>query len=86
VAKDYYRDDDLYMFDEMHATAKGKEIRRPKCDTLYDVFCNIRDDEMEHVKTMEYLQQADANLVRRPIQVVKTVTNVTDAAVYDVTA
>lgn len=83
VAKEYYRDGDLYMFDEMHATAKGKEIRRPKCDTLYDVFCNIRDDEMEHVKTMEFLQQADANLMRPPPRVLATVTNMTKAAVYD---
>ena len=28
------------------------ELRRPPCSTLYDVFKNICDDEMEHVKTM----------------------------------
>jgi ubiquinol oxidase len=89
VAKEYYRDGDLYMFDEMHHATqqqKGKDIRRPKCDTLYHVFCNIRDDEMEHVKTMEFLQQEDANLVRQPQQpphVLVTVTNVTEVAVYD---
>jgi len=27
--------------------------RRPPCDTLYDVFINIRDDEAEHVVTMK---------------------------------
>lgn len=27
--------------------------RRPACGTLYDVFCAIRDDEVEHVKTMQ---------------------------------
>jgi hypothetical protein len=29
------------------------EPRDPECNTLYDVFCNIRDDEGEHVKTMK---------------------------------
>lgn len=32
--------------------------RRPVCETLYDTFTNIRDDELEHVKTMAYLQGA----------------------------
>ena len=27
--------------------------RRPPCNTLYDVFVNIRDDEAEHVVTMK---------------------------------
>ena len=62
IAKEYYRDGDLYMFDEMHASKANTEIRRPKCDTLYDVFCAIRDDELEHVKTMEFLQEDDADL------------------------
>ena len=26
------------------------------CRTLYDVFCNVRDDEAEHVKTMKACQ------------------------------
>jgi hypothetical protein len=59
VAKEYYRDGDLYMFDAMHATTKMTEIRRPKRDTLYDVFSNIRDDEMEHVKTMAMLCETE---------------------------
>jgi len=54
VAKDYYRDGDLYMFDEFQTRAC--EPRRPACDTLFDVFTNIRDDEAEHCKTMKYLQ------------------------------
>lgn len=63
VAREYYRDGDLYMFDEMHASRKTLEVkRRPKCDTLFDVFCNVRDDELEHVKTMEYLQCEDCDL------------------------
>jgi hypothetical protein len=32
--------------------------------TLYDVFCNIRDDESEHVKTMRACQLAD-KLIKR---------------------
>jgi ubiquinol oxidase len=69
VAKKYYAGEDLYLFDSMHhrgggAGANGAAadatmiapLRRPACETLYDTFRNIRDDEMEHVKTMAYLQ------------------------------
>jgi ubiquinol oxidase len=63
VAKKYYAGEDLYLFDSMHhrgggAVADATTIapRRPTCETLYDTFRNIRDDEMEHVKTMAYLQ------------------------------
>jgi ubiquinol oxidase len=59
VATNYYRDGDLYMFDEFQTNAKP-ETRRPKVDNLYDVFVNIRDDESEHVKTMMFCQQRDA--------------------------
>jgi len=50
-AKDYYEGCDLFMFDEFQT---GREVssRRPTINNLYDVFCNIRDDELEHVKTM----------------------------------
>eukprot|EP00540_Astrosyne_radiata_P001785 CAMPEP_0116832820 /NCGR_PEP_ID=MMETSP0418-20121206/6101_1 /TAXON_ID=1158023 /ORGANISM="Astrosyne radiata, Strain 13vi08-1A" /LENGTH=297 /DNA_ID=CAMNT_0004462217 /DNA_START=434 /DNA_END=1327 /DNA_ORIENTATION=- len=54
VAKDYYRDGDLYMFDAMHTN--GCEPRRPVINNLYDVFVAIREDEAEHVKTMAHLQ------------------------------
>ncbi len=30
--------------------------RRPPCLNLHDVFVNIRDDEVEHVKTMHACQ------------------------------
>jgi ubiquinol oxidase len=65
VAKQYYGGEDLYLFDSMHysggagsgtQSATAHVPRRPKCETLYDTFTNIRDDEMEHVKTMAYLQ------------------------------
>ena len=60
VAIDYYRDGDLYMFDEFQ-TAQVPSARRPQMDTLYDVFVAIRDDEMEHVKTMVACQQPNAH-------------------------
>ncbi|MGF1498523.1 MAG: alternative oxidase [Elainellaceae cyanobacterium] len=59
VAIRYYRDGDLYMFDEFQ-TSQPPETRRPVIETLYDVFVAIRDDEMEHVKTMVACQQPNA--------------------------
>ena len=56
IAQRYYRDGDLYLFDEFQ-TAQVPASRRPKIDNLYDVFVAIRDDEMEHVKTMVACQQ-----------------------------
>jgi ubiquinol oxidase len=61
VAINYYRDGDLYMFEETQFTS-DRQFRRPSVDNLYDVFVNIRDDECEHVKTMEALQQPEARL------------------------
>lgn len=58
VAVRYYREGDLYMFDEFH-TAPRQSVRRPPVDNLYDVFANIRDDESEHVKTMAACQDYD---------------------------
>jgi ubiquinol oxidase len=59
VAINYYRDGDLYLFDEFQ-TGTVPESRRPVVNNLYDVFVNIRDDEAEHVKTMVACQQPDA--------------------------
>ena len=59
IAMNYYRDGDLYMFDEFQ-TSQRPESRRPEVNTLYDVFVAIRDDEMEHVKTMVACQQPTA--------------------------
>mmetsp|Transcript_26460 Transcript_26460/g.50248 ORF Transcript_26460/g.50248 Transcript_26460/m.50248 type:complete len:397 (-) Transcript_26460:446-1636(-) len=51
VAVQFYRDGDMYMFDEFQSgSAPG--TRRPPVNNLYEVFQNIRDDELEHVKTM----------------------------------
>ena len=51
VAKSYYKSADLYLFDDFQVS-KNVGTRRPPCDTLYDVFKNISEDEAEHVKTM----------------------------------
>ncbi len=59
VAIKYYRDGDLYMFDEFQTT-RVPQSRRPQVDNLYDVFVNIRDDENEHVKTMAACQHPEA--------------------------
>ncbi len=56
VAAEYYRSSDLYMFDEFQTTS-APGSRRPRVGSLYDVFCNIRDDEGEHVATMKACQQ-----------------------------
>lgn len=69
IAINYYRDGDLYMFEESQTTVKT-EFRRPKIDNLYDVFVNIRDDEWEHVKTMVACQTAE---IRKTFQSPHTV-------------
>jgi ubiquinol oxidase len=58
AATKYYTGNDLYLFDAMHfdSAGGGEQARRPKMDTLYDAFVAVRDDELEHVKTMAYLQ------------------------------
>lgn len=63
IARTYYTQD-MYMYDEFQ-TSKPKGARRPKMDTLYDVFSAIRDDEGEHVATMAACQDPEV-LVRSP--------------------
>jgi ubiquinol oxidase len=65
IAVQYYRDGDLYMFDEFQSGRVLAE-RRPQIDSLYDVFLAIRDDEQEHVKTMVACQRSDADLTLSP--------------------
>jgi len=57
IAAEYYRDGDNYLFDKFHTGHASQATRRPPCDTLLDVFTNIRDDELEHVRTMQACQQ-----------------------------
>ena len=72
VAKKYYEAEDLYLFDEFQTTtmlntgeivslkldsrSSPLSVRRPKIETLYDVFSNICEDEKEHVGTMNACQ------------------------------
>jgi ubiquinol oxidase len=57
AAAAYYRNEDLYMFDALQTcSGPSAPVRRPPCNTLLDVFENIRDDEIEHVKTMHACQ------------------------------
>lgn len=55
IAKKYYRDGDLYLFDDFQSS-RPPGSRRPPCNTLLDVFENIAIDEAEHVKTMAACQ------------------------------
>jgi len=57
VAVSYYSTGDLYYFDKFQTSrTDAMPMRRPPCDTLLDVFTNIRDDEHEHVQTMRACQ------------------------------
>jgi len=54
VAINYYTADDLYYFDKFQTRRReGMPPRRPPCETLFDVFNNIRDDEYEHISTLK---------------------------------
>ena len=60
VAQEHYRDVNLCVFDEFHTIVYCQDQdarRRSVCDTLHDTFVNVRDEELEHCKTMKYLQQ-----------------------------
>lgn len=62
IAVKYYVEENPFMFD-LYCTVKEKEPtrnfseQRPKMNSLYDVFVNIRDDEKEHWKTLCNLVQ-----------------------------
>ncbi|WP_088894135.1 alternative oxidase [Leptolyngbya ohadii] len=79
IAVKYYRDGDLYMFDEFQS-AHAPEERRPQVDNLYDVFLAIRDDEQEHVKTMVACQRSNKAQALSPHAIEKTIEIVTAPA------
>jgi len=62
IAYKYYVEDNPFLFD-LFCTVKDKDesgnysSRRPKLESLYDVFTNVRDDEREHWKTLCNLVQ-----------------------------
>jgi len=64
IARKYYERDDPFMFDQFCTVKepgdKGSfSERRPRLETLYDVFVNVRNDEKEHWKTLCNLVQYD---------------------------
>ena len=71
VAVKYYAEGDLFLFDEFQtgdpyaARSACAERRRPVIKTLYDVFENVRDDEAEHMKTMQFCQ-LPGSILRAP--------------------
>jgi len=65
IAREYYQDGDLYMFDEFQSAHLPLE-RRPQIENLYDVFVAIRDDELEHVKTMVACQRPENHVTLSP--------------------
>ena len=64
IATKYYVDDNPFLFD-LFCTVKDLDeegnfsARRPKLESLYDVFVNVRNDEKEHWKTLCNLVQYD---------------------------
>ncbi len=64
IARKYYIDDNPFLFD-LFCTVKdvgeadGFSQRRPRLESLYDVFVNVRNDEREHWKTLCNLVQFD---------------------------
>ena len=57
IARKYYESDNPFLFDLFCTVPEPDDSgtfreRRPKLETLYDVFVNIRDDEKEHWKTL----------------------------------
>lgn len=77
VAKKYYQGNDLYQFDEFQVNVLPGS-RRPRCDNMYDVFVNIRDDEGEHMSTMRACQNYTilGDLVTSPHLRFENITNV----------
>lgn len=43
----------VYAYTQTSDESMNKETRRrPQINNLFDVFCAVRDDEFEHIKTM----------------------------------
>ena len=64
IASKYYEQENPFLFD-LFCTVKEPDTEpfaianRPKLESLYDVFVNIRNDEREHWKTLCNLVQYD---------------------------
>lgn len=65
IARKYYEEDNPFLFD-LFCTVKEPDTEpfaianRPKLESLYDVFVNVRNDEREHWKTLCNLVQYDS--------------------------
>mgnify|MGYP002881810970 CR=1 FL=1 len=64
IARKYYEEDNPFLFDLFCTVPEPDETgvysaRRPKLETLFDVFINVRNDEREHWKTLCNLVQFD---------------------------
>jgi ubiquinol oxidase len=64
IATKYYEKDDPFMFNTFCTVTEPDEDAsslgsRPKLESLYDVFVNVRNDEREHWKTLCNLVQFD---------------------------
>ncbi|GMI00486.1 hypothetical protein TrST_g13385 [Triparma strigata] len=63
IARKYYEEDNPFLFDLFCTVPETDEEtgqfskRRPKLNSLYDVFVNVRNDEREHWKTLCNLVQ-----------------------------
>ena len=55
----------FFCFTGNPASGVASARRRPSIDNLYDVFVNVRDDEAEHMKTMQFCQLPGA-ILRSP--------------------
>ena len=64
IARAYYMGDDMYLFDEFQS-GRLRGSRRPRVESLLDVFSNIALDEAEHVATMRACQDPRV-VVRSP--------------------
>lgn len=56
IASNYYSNERLYRLEEFGNSLSyyNQTIHEvPPCSTLYDIFINIRNDELEHVSTMK---------------------------------
>lgn len=58
VARRYYETGDLWLFDEFQSGGSQVGSRRPRLQSLRDVFEAIRDDEGQHAATMRLCQTA----------------------------
>lgn len=64
IARKYYEEENPFLFDQFCTVKEPASepfaiANRPKLESLYDVFVNVRNDEREHWKTLCNLVQYD---------------------------